>query len=115
MRNLGRALGFLAALSVGATPALMSSCGSKGMGHYMTASKAVGVGTDGNDRVGVGGRFAVLAMGGGGGGGGGGGPGGGGSSASGGPGGNRDHQGAKVPTRSQSGGAGGKQGKYGRE
>jgi hypothetical protein len=42
VRNFGRVLGFLAALSVGGTPALMSSCGgSKGMGHYMT-SKAVG-------------------------------------------------------------------------
>ena len=58
----------------------------------------------------------ALAMGGGAGGGGGGGPAGGGSSASGGAGGNgNDHQGAKVPTRSQSRDAGGKQGKYGRE
>ena len=38
MRNFGRVLSLLAALSVGATPALMSSCGgSKGMGHYMTS------------------------------------------------------------------------------
>src|SRR5215831_5956000 len=48
----------------------------------------------------------VFAMGGGAGGGGGG-PSGGSSSSSGGPGGNgKDHQGAKVPTRSQSGEAG---------
>ena len=51
MRKFGRVLGFLAALSVGATPALMSSCGgSKGMGHYMTSS-APGAGTDGTSTL----------------------------------------------------------------
>ena len=59
MRNFGRVLGFLAVLSVGVTPALMSSCGgSKGMGHYMTAS-AVGVGTHAGKRVRTARRFAV--------------------------------------------------------
>src|SRR5262249_61450748 len=58
---------------------------------------------------------AAFGMGGGAGGGGGAGPGSGGSSASSGAGGNaKEHQGAKVPTRSQSGDAG-KQGRYGRE
>ena len=59
MRNFGRMLSLLAALSVGATPALMSSCGgSKGMGHYMTASEAVGGGTYGNSKV----RAAVAHL-----------------------------------------------------
>ena len=81
-------------------PAMMSSCGGSkgGMGHYMAA------------------WGTAFAMGAGAGGGGGGPSGGGSSSSGGGAGGNsHDHQGAKVPTRSQSGDAGAKQGKYGRE
>jgi hypothetical protein len=57
---------------------------------------------------------AAFPMGAGGGGGGGSAGAGGGSSGSAG-GDHRDQQGAKVPTRSQSGDASGKQGKYGRE
>lgn len=43
MWNVGRVLVVLSVLSVGLTPALMASCGSKNnnMGRYMTASKAV--------------------------------------------------------------------------
>jgi len=48
VRNVGRFLVFVSAVSVGAMPTLMASCGSKngGMGHYMAASDASAVTTD---------------------------------------------------------------------